>query len=462
MTDDSSVGRVAASLRATASAMQPGDRLPSTRALVATHGASPVTVARAIARLAADGVLVTEPGRGTFVAARRAAAPADTAWQTVALGEPRTDAAGLVRLLALPDPDGISLASGYLPDDLQPIRALAAAAARAVRRPGAWGRVPAAGLPELRAAFAAGLGVEPGDVLVTPGGQAALAATLRGLAPPGAPVLVEAPTYPGALIAARGAGLRPVPVPTDADGIRPELLAEALSRTGARVVYTQPTFANPTGAVLAADRREAVLDAVRGAGAFLVEDDFARQLAIDGAPPPPLLREDDHGHVVHLSSLTKPAAPSLRIAALVARGPVATRLLETRVTEDFFIARPLQETAVELLGSAAWPRHLSAMRTALRLRRDAMVAALDAELPELHLARLPRGGMHLWLRLPDGVDDVELVAQARRHDVRVEAGRLYFVAEPPAAFLRLTYAGHGPAELAEGVRRLARALRDRP
>lgn len=134
---------------------------------------------------------------------------------------------------------------------------------------------------------------------------------------------------------------RPAPgaVPTDADGLRPDLLADALTRTGARLVHAQPTFANPTGAVLAQTRRGAVLDVVRAAGAFLLEDDRARHLGVDRPAPPPLIREDGRGHVVYLTSLTKPAAPSLRVGALIARGPAAARLTAIRTVEDLFVAR---------------------------------------------------------------------------------------------------------------------------
>lgn len=414
-----------------------------------------MTVARAIAQLTADGIVVTEPGRGTFVAARRAGGVPDLGWQTVALGEARPETVDLSRLLALPDPDALVLSSGYLADDLQPTRALAAATARAARRPGAWGRVPPAGLPELRATFAATVGAETGDVIVVPGGQAGLSATLRALAAPGAPLLVEVPTYLGALVAARAGGLRPIPVPTNIGGLRPDLLADAFARTGARLLYAQPTYANPTGTVLHPDRRAAVLDVVAAAGAFLLEDDWARYLAIDGNVPPPLIRDDTNGHVIYLTSLTKAAAPSLRIGALIARGPAAARLIATRLVEDLFVARPLQEATVELLGSAAWPRHLTSLRRALRDRRDTLVTAVTTELPELQLTQIPNGGLHLWLRLPEGLDDDELADRARRDGVIVEAGRPYFVAEPPAAYLRLTYAAASPSDLLKGVRRLA-------
>lgn len=447
-----------AHIRELAADLQPGDQLPSTRSLAAGHQVGPVTVARALARLSAEGTVITEPGRGTFVAPRRTATQ-DVGWQTIALGDARVDATDLGQLLSLPDPSALVLSSGYLAEELQPTRLLAAATARAGRRPGAWGRVPPAGLPELRASFAATIGVEPGDVTVVSGGQSGLSAALRALTPPGAPVLVEVPTYLGALASARAADLRPIPVPTDADGLRPELLAEAFARTGARLVYAQPTYANPTGTVLAVERRSEVLDVVRAAGAFLLEDDWARHLGIDRAAPPPLIRDDHAGHVVYLTSLTKPAAPSLRVGALVARGPAAARLTAIRTVEDLFVARPLQEVAVELLGSPAWSRHLTNLRTALRARRDALVGAIRAELPGVDLSRVPEGGLHLWVRLPTGTDDTDLAARARQHDVIIEAGRPYFITEPPAAHLRLTYAAATPGQLTKGIHKLATLLR---
>jgi DNA-binding transcriptional MocR family regulator len=457
MSNDSSVIRLASTLRQQAATLQPGDQLPPSREIVARHGVSPVTVSRAIARLAAEGTVVTEPGRGTFVA-RRHSPVEDVGWQTVALGDARVDSSHLARLLEVPAPGTLVLSSGYLADDLQPTRFLATAAARAARRPGAWGRVPPAGLPELRSAFAATVGVDAGDVTVVAGGQSGLSTAFRALSPPGLPVLLEAPTYMGAVAAAQAADLRPVPVPTDHDGLRPDLLAEAFARTGAGLVYTQPTFANPTGGVLAASRRQEVLDVVRAAGAFLVEDDWARHLTLDRTAPPPLLRDDRDGHVVYLTSLTKPVAPSLRVGALVARGPAAGRLAAIRRAEDLFIARPLQEVAVELFGSPAWPRHLTALRAALRERRDALVAGIRRDLPGVELPHVPTGGLHVWVRLPAGADDVEVADRARRLDVVVEPGRPYFVAEPPASYLRLTYAAATPAELTEATRRLAREI----
>ncbi|MBB5779220.1 aminotransferase-like domain-containing protein [Nonomuraea jabiensis] len=458
MSESNITDSLVTSLRAEIAGLAAGDRLPSARDLVRRHGVSPVTVTRAFALLAAEGAVVTRPGSGTFVAARRdrsADCVGDTSWQTVVLADRSMPALTAGELLG-PPPGAITMAGGYLHGSLQPVKALAAALARAARRPDAWERAPVAGLTPLRTIFArqAGGDVGPDDVLITSGGQSALSMVFRAIAAPGSPILVESPTYPGALVAARAAGLRPVPVPLDGDGLRPDLLADAFATTGARLLYCQPTFHNPTGAVLSSERRRQVVDVARAAGAFLVEDDFARHLG-HGAPVPRALVADDRdGTVVHVTSLTKPASPSLRIGAVIARGPVMERLRAMRRVDDFFIARPLQEAAVELLSTPAWDRHLRALAHALRERCAALVTALAREVPGWVPGHVPTGGLHLWVRMSGGHDHAAVEA-ARARGVVISAGRDYFAAEAPGGYLRLGFAAAADvAELVEGVRRL--------
>ena len=458
MNDGNAAHRVIQDLRARATAAAPGTRLPSVRDLTARHQASPVTVAEAIRHLVAQGVIEARPGRGTFVAERPVAAGTpDLSWQTMALGPRRGGDDDLQALLALPPAGAIPLSGGYLHPDLQPAAALGAALARAARRPDAWERGPAEGRAELRAWFAreAGSGLRGDDFVICPGGQAALSSALRALTAPGDTLLVESPTYLGALAAARAAGLRVVPVPADADGVRPDHLADAFARTGARLFYCQPLHANPHGATLAGHRRAAVLAAVRDAGAFLLEDDYARDLTIDGDPPPPLAADDPDGHVVYLRSLTKSAAPALRVAAIGARGPAGARLRAARLLDDFFVAGPLQQATLEFVTSPAWPRHLRTLRTALRVRRAALLTALDRHLPSRTGRPVPRGGLHLWIRLPDAADDVAVAAAAAAEGVIVFPGRPWHAAEPPAPHLRLTYAAAPPDQFDEAIRRLA-------
>ncbi|MFH9739537.1 PLP-dependent aminotransferase family protein [Streptomyces roseolus] len=472
MHERSSVAELAKILKAELDRYSPGGKLPSSRALVERHHVSPVTVTRALAQLAAEGLVVTRPGAGAFKAEAPApAATGDTSWQELALSAdaatelvPRAvDASGVLVTLAAPPPGVVEFNGGYLHPSLQPERALAAALARAGRRPGAWGRPPSDGLTELREWFAReiGGGVTGAEVLITAGGQSALTTALRALAPPGTPVLVESPTYPGMLAVARAAGLRPVPVPTDADGVRTDLLEAAFRATGARVLVCQPLFQNPTGAVLPPERRREVVRIARAAGAFVVEDDFARRLVHEDAPPlpAPLAADDPDGVVVHVRSLTKITSASLRVGALAARGPVLERLRAIQVVDSFFVPRPLQEAALELVGAPAWSRHLRTVSQELKARRDTLTAAVTLRLPELALPHIPSGGYHLWLRLPDALPESALLAAALRAGVAAAPGRPYFCAEPPAGHIRLSFAGvAGPTEITEGVRRLRTAM----
>lgn len=416
---------------------------------------------RLLADLGRRGLVVTRPGSGTFTAARRGSPrAADVSWQTLALGSRSGLGPDLEQLIEPPPPGALVLASGFLDESLQPLGLLAAAASRAGRRPRGWSRLPAQGLPELRSHFAAeaGAALTAQHVLITPGGQAALSAVFRHLCAPGDPVIVESPTYVGALAAARAAGLRLVPVPGDAQGVLPDALADALARTGARLAYVQPRYANPAGSVLAPARREAVLAAVGRAGAFILEDDWMRDFDLGPASPPPLASLDDDGHVIYLRSVSKPVAAGLRVAGLAARGPALTRLRRGRLSDDLFVAPILQQIALEVLTAPGWPRHLSAVRRVLRERRDALVLAVRELLPDCQLDLVPAGGVHLWLRLPDRCSDAAVAQAAAVRGVVVNAGRASFPGEPPGPYLRLSYAAEEPPALRRGVEILAAVI----
>ncbi|HEX5656793.1 MAG TPA: aminotransferase class I/II-fold pyridoxal phosphate-dependent enzyme [Polyangiales bacterium] len=159
--------------------------------------------------------------------------------------------------------------------------------------------------------------------------------------------------------------------------------------------------------------------------------------------------------MVYIRSLTKTAAPGLRIAVIAALGPVFERLRTARAVDDWFVSGMVQETALELVGTPGWSRHIAQLRATLRTRRDAALAALRAELPALVPAYVPRGGFNLWLPLPHDLDDIAIAKQAEHEGVHINAGRVFFPAEAIGPHLRLSYAA---AELREGIRRLARVI----
>ncbi len=428
------------------------------RALCSAYGASPNTIQHVLAALVREAQVETVPGRGSFVAEQPDARKGvDVSWQSLALGPMPSRAEDLAPLLSVVPPGEISLRGGYPDSSLQPVAALNAALGRACRRPGVWDRQPSAGNLDLRAWFAreASPALSASDALIVPGGQSGLAVAIRALCPPRTPLLVESPTYVGALAVARAAGVVPVPVPTDSDGVLPGPLEMALKSTGARVIYLQPTFANPSGALLTEARRVEVLALARAAGAFVIEDDYAHDLQLDPSVrvPPPLVARDP-GRVVYIRSLTKSAAAGLRIAAVCSQGPVAARLRAARAADDLFVSGPLQEAALELVTSPAWPRHLRSLTRALRERRDAGVEAVRAW-RGASLPLVPGGGYSLWVELPRGVDDAAFAVEAARVGVHITQGSIWFPAEPTAPFLRLSFAAADVPALREGISRLS-------
>lgn len=458
MNNDNRASEVASLLQRRIAAGKRDDRLPGVRQLARDFQASAATISSALSELSALGLVRAEPGRGTFIAGREPMHEPDYSWQSQALGRARVDADRASRLGGYGTPEHIPLSWGYLAPELQPSEELPRIGSRAAKSSRAWMMMPPAGSPELRRILAAEYRADPNDVLVVPGGQQGLVFAMRTLAEPGSTVITESPSYPGAILAAQSAGLMLASVPADADGIIVGLLADELERTKARVIYLQPSYANPTGVVLSAERRAQVIELAVRHGAFIIEDDWARHLGLDGHVPPPLFTEDPHGHVVSILTLSKSVSPGLRLGAIIARGPAGERLRASRTADDLCVAPLVQEIAYSLLTSNAWPRHLRRLRTELVSRRDALVSAIRTGLPSVRIEGIPHGGLHLWARLPQGTDARDVVAAAYASGVLVGDGRHFFVNEPPASFLRFSYGAATAAQITEGVRRLALIL----
>ncbi|MDJ0334877.1 PLP-dependent aminotransferase family protein [Salinibacterium sp. G-O1] len=463
--DKSSTERIVAGLRSWMLTAPPGSQLPPNRALMAEYGASPVTVQKAMRQLSTLGLVEARPGVGTFVRAVRLARPVDYGWQTAALGSPQARLSLLSSTQRTISPDAIGLHSGYPSRDLLPERLVRAAIARVSRTDAAMTRSPAAGLPELRSWFAnelaetAPAGASPPsarDTLITSGSQSGLSSIFRAVVGVGQPLLIESPTYWGAIVAAEQAGVALVPIPTGPDGPDPDEVARAFAQTGARAFYAQPTFANPTGAQWSSEISRAVLETVRRFGAFLIEDDWAHDLSINSEPRP--IAAYDDGHVIYLRSLTKSVSPSLRIAAVIARGPARERILADRAAESMYVSGLLQASALDVVTQPAWRSHLRGFQQQLRARRDLLVTSLRENAPGAHIDRLPVGGLNLWVRLPEGTDVGRIVADCELRGLIIAPGTEWFPAEPSGPFIRLNYSSENPERFPAAARILGEAL----
>lgn len=421
-------------------------------------GASPVTISRALKQLELEGLLRAQPGSGTFVTARKHPRPrVDLAWQSLVLG-PAPPAAALHALVSEAAPGSIQLSSGYADASLIPIKELSRAARSALNTGSGWDRAPLSGLFDLRQWFARGVGPDygPEDVLIVQGGQAAIHSVFRAVTRPGGSLLVESPTYVGAIEVARALAVDLVPVPCDEHGVVPEFLERAFEQTRASAFYCQPLHQNPTGSMLSGPRRAEVLEIARRHTAFVIEDDYARGLTFQGSAPAPLAAAAP-GQVIYIRSLTKCSAASLRVAAICGKGPVLERVAAARVLEDFFVPRLLQETALGLVTSHGFERHLARLGRALEERMQVLQAGLAARLPGWRVVVQPSGGFHVWLELPPGTAALPLVVRAASVGVRINAGTSWFPAESHGQFVRISVAGATTAEIEQGVERLGLA-----
>ena len=445
-----------------------GQRLPGSRTLAAELGVHRNTVLAALAELEAQGWLVTEAARGTFVAAALPE-PARTR-------PPRSRArAGfpLPPAIVAPEPArpptgrGVLWLSSGVPDPRQfPVDALARAWRRVVRRDGrrllTYG--PPEGHPALREALAAmlravrGMTCTADEVLVTRGSQMALDLCARALLRPGDRVAVEALGYRPAWDALRLAGAELVPVPVDGDGLDVAHLAALADRRPIRAVYLTSHHQYPTTVLLAAARRMALADLARRHRLLVLEDDYDHEFHYDGRPVPPLAAVDDDGHVVYLGTLSKILAPGLRLGFVVAPADAIPRLAALRMAMDRQGDRPMEAAVAELIDDGELERHVRRMRTLYRARRDALVDALTARLPGVVTVDPPRGGISLWARATPDVDVARWVAACAARGVHVAPGARYtFDGSEPGA-LRLVFAPLTPSELDRAVATMAAAL----
>ncbi|EDY47726.1 PLP-dependent aminotransferase family protein [Streptomyces clavuligerus] len=366
----------------------------------------------------------------------------------------------------------ISLAAGSPAATALPVDEVRSLIDRVLTRPGALQYTDTGGLPALREWFAAdvsrrtGRAVHPRRIVVTHGSQQGLDLVCRALLDPGDTVLVDRPSYSGALqlLTLHQARVRDVPIASD-----PELTAldRALARESSvrpvRMVYVVPSYANPTGDSLSAGQRAGLARLAERYDCVVVEDDPYRQLGFRTSSADAVTdRGSDRGseRVITLGSLSKVLSPAVRIGYLVAPEPLRTPLSRLKEAADLGNSALTQQLAHALLTTPGLLDHqVARLRGLYRERRDTLVAALREHLGDEIAFAVPDGGFFVWARLTRGLDTTELLPTALGEGVAFVPGAAFYAREPERATLRLSYATADPGELAEGCARLARAVR---
>jgi 2-aminoadipate transaminase len=350
--------------------------------------------------------------------------------------------------------DTISFARGIPAPECLPVEELADCARAAIERDGrtilSYG--PGAGYQPLREWIAERHGVEPARVLLTNGslqGFVFLAAHFARLGR----VLVEAPTYDRPLKILGELGADVAAVPQDDDGLDVDALEAELAKGGVSLLYTIPTFQNPSGRTLSAARRERVVELGREQDIVLYEDDPYGLVRYEGDAPGSLFELADGEGVIYSSSFSKTIAPGVRVGYFVLPADLA-RSVEVMAVSTYITPVLMAEAAVyEFLQRGAFEPNLERVRSLLRARRDTMLESLETELGDRASWSRPEGGYFLWLDLP--VDAAELLAQAEAEGVTYVKGSDFFLpGQGGERSARLAFSYASPDEIREGMRRL--------
>ncbi|HET9976964.1 MAG TPA: PLP-dependent aminotransferase family protein [Burkholderiaceae bacterium] len=362
-------------------------------------------------------------------------------------------------------PGIVSLAGGLPSADTFPVEAMREACAKVLRDAPREALQYAAseGFAPLREWVAAhleehqGMSVSAEQVLITTGSQQGLDLAAKVLIDADARVLVETPTYLGALQAFTPYEPHIVAVDSDHEGPRPDALAAAAP--GARFAYLLPNFQNPTGHVYTEARRAAVVAAAQAKRLPLVEDNPYGDLWFEAPPPRSLASRWPEG-VIYLGSFSKVLAPGLRLGYVVAPPALYPKLLQAKQAADLHTPIFNQRVVFEVLQGGFLDRHVPTIRARYKVQRDAMEAALERHLAGLASWLRPLGGMFFWLDLPEGLDAMALLPKAVEAGMAYVPGAAFYADAPRANTLRLSFVTVAPDRIEQGVAALARVLKE--
>jgi 2-aminoadipate transaminase len=302
--------------------------------------------------------------------------------------------------------------------------------------------------------------VDPAQVLITTGSQQGLDLVAKVLIDEGTRILVETPTYLGALQAFTPMGPEVVSVASDDQGVLVDDLGEKSGAATARFLYVLPNFQNPTGRTMSEERRAALSRRAAGLGLPLVEDNPYGDLWFDAPPPQPLTARNPDG-CIYLGTFSKILAPGLRLGFLVAPKAIYPKLLQAKQAADLHSPSFNQRMVAEVMKDGFLDRHVPTIRALYKSQRDAMLAALQREMKGLDVQwNTPAGGMFLWVRLPQGVNAIELLPKAVARGVAFVPGAPFYAGHPDLRCLRLSFVTASARQIDTGIAALAAAIRD--
>ena len=442
-------------------------RLPPERTLAGRLDVNRSTVVHAYRELVADGLIEQRVGSGSRVVPQlRPGQPDRSAavpwWVTLPPWRVGEFPNVLGELAAKQESGRISFVQGVAPDEPSPLGELAKSfghVARDARFVLSYG--DSEGYEPLRAAISARMNargaaaVTPNGIIVLTGSTQGIAIVAQSLAEPGDEIIVESPSYPGALQVFQINGLRAIPVQVDDEGMRVDHVEAVLRTRRPRFIYTMPSLHNPTNATMNADRRERLATIAKRAGVPIVEDDPYGPLAPEAGPPLVALAPD---YVVYLSTFSKTIAPSLRVGWLAAPRTILERLLLRKQAYDMATSLYVQAAVTDYL-ERGYDAHVEQLRDELQLRRKLADDAIARYWPASLKASSPAGGFYLWVSTPREVRARALLDAAERRGASFLFGEAFFASSGGDHHFRLALTAVTRKEIGEGIRRIGEAFK---
>lgn len=439
--------------------LRAGERLPSIREACRRHGVSPITVSQAYALLESRGLVEARARSGYFVRPRLGRRLPEPEMTHPAAGSTELQVSDFIFQIldSVRDPAVVPLGSSFPSPYLFPLERLGRFLAAAARRSDPLATLSdlPPGNEELRRQLALrylaqGAAVSPAEIVITSGAMEGINLCLQAVTRPGDLIAVESPTFYAGLQASERLGLKVVEIPSHPrEGVSLPALAEALRRHPLKACLLMLNFANPTGSLLADERKRALVKLLQHHQVPLIEDDVYAELYFGASAPLCSKAEDGDGLVMHVSSFSKCLAPGYRLG-WVAAGRFAREIQRQKLATSLATAVPIQAALVEYLKHGAYDKHLRQLRRCLAEQEAGLVAAVERHFPEGTRMARPQGGYFLWLELPAGVDTLRLHRQALAAGISVAPGPIFSATREFGRYLRLNF-GHPDSERREAA-----------
>lgn len=444
-----------------------GTKLPSQRALAEAFGVNRCTVVTALDELTALGFIEGKSGGGTRVV--------NNTWSQLASSPPpdwNTYVKAGIHQPNLPTiqeinraefvPGVIRLGTGELSPELLPTDKMETMFSRLSQRAMPLGYEGSKGNLYLRqqiSAYVKSMGIDcsPSSILIVSGTLQALQLISIGLLHRGSTILLEKPSYLNSLHVFQSSGMKLFGVPLDKEGIQTSSIAQFKKQHNGALLYTIPSFHNPTGTLMSEIRRKQLMEVCEKESLPIIEDDVYRDLWLDAPPPKPLKAYDKNGIVLYLGSMSKTVSPGLRIGWVIGPEPVIDRLADIKMQTDYGSSSLSQWAAAEWFSSGLYEEYVASVREQLKIRRETALQALEKHLGDIATWAVPTGGFYIWVRLLPTISMRELFEKALAEGILVNPGNIY---DPQSnQYLRLSYSYASLPELEAGIEKLSMLIR---